>query len=158
MFDDLAFIQELLRSRPIVLTSALAALPLIVAVALAVTAPLRRRARRKPATQRAEAAPDPAEAPAAEVAASTPPAVETSFDAPEAVDEPIDEPAEMSVMESAEKTDKGEEAPAHIQQILSNVFEDDATTARYEALLDGLDDIAMADLSAACRQVAERLG
>jgi len=48
------------------------------------------------------------------------------------------------------------QAPSAIQEILSSVFTDEAGMARYEALLQELDDIPAADLLASCQTVAQQ--
>lgn len=175
MFSDLAFIQDLLHSRVFMLTTAMATVPLLAALMLAVITPLRRVFRRRQAKkQHGSEQANPAEALAEEIGMNPTAAAEASAEAPIAapVNTPANAPAEASEADDEQleeapteasevqqvTADGDEEVPAHIQQILSSVFEDEATSARYEALLNGLDDITMADLSAQCQRVAGLLG
>ncbi len=48
-------------------------------------------------------------------------------------------------------------AEPHIQELLSGVFEGEASAFKYEVLLRELEDIHASDLLAACRQVAQQL-
>ncbi|MEK7327456.1 MAG: hypothetical protein AAB217_19605 [Chloroflexota bacterium] len=85
---------------------------------------------------------------------STQPAPPTT--APSVASQPA-QPAQNTQAQAATSQPAAEsQTPSAIQEILSSVFEDEASLTRYEVLLQELDDIPAADLLASCQTVAQQ--
>lgn len=74
---------------------------------------------------------------------------------------PIGPPAQMphptQTTTPASTAAQGQEVPKAMQEILSSVFADEESLARYAVLLSGLDHVDVTDLRALCDDVAARL-
>jgi hypothetical protein len=155
------------------ITSGLAALPLLAAVVLSVIPAIRqvivtsaRQARANARARRGQAAvvqvveevveDVPGEGMTPEQEAEAQAAAQAEAQAV-AVKAKAEKPAETKTESATGDPLGGEQASPAIQGILSDVFGDDTQTTRRTVLLQGLSDMPVEQLLAACRQVADGL-